>query len=130
VGRFSKAQRVGFTLAAGFFVVAGSLHFAVPGPYIRIVPPWLPWPAHLVAISGFFEILGGLGLIAPAFRRAAAWGLVALLAAVFPANIYMATDPTAAGAANIPTVLLWARLPLQVAFAWWVLWSTRPRQAY
>ncbi len=89
----SKAQRVNIALAAVGFVIAGSLHFIRPEPYIRITPPYLPWHSQLVALSGFFEILGGLGLLMPRVRRAAAWFLVALLVAVFPANIYMATNP-------------------------------------
>jgi uncharacterized membrane protein len=125
--RFSKAQRIGLVAAAIFFVAAGCLHFAKPAPYIKIVPPWLPWPAQLVAVSGFFEILGGLGLLIPSFRRAAAWGLVSLLIAVFPANLYMAASPAAVGASSIPKALLWVRLPLQAGFIWWVLWSSRPR---
>jgi len=80
----------------------------------------------MVQISGAFEILGGLGLLIPALRRAAAWGLVALLIAVFPANIYMVTDPVAVGAASISPLVLWGRLPLQLVFIAWVLWATRP----
>jgi uncharacterized membrane protein len=120
-------RRVALILAAIGFVTAGSLHFIFPGPYIRIVPPWLPCRSQLVAISGFFEILGGAGLLIGRVRRNAAWGLVALLTAVFPANIYMATNPVEAGAASVPAILLWARLPLQVFFIWCVLWCTRPR---
>ena len=65
--------------AAIFYVVAGSLHFIKPATYLRIMPPYIPWPAGVVRLSGAFEILGGLGLFVPATRRAAAWGLVALL---------------------------------------------------
>lgn len=89
------------------------------------MPPYIPWHAALVRISGAFEILGGLGLLVPSTRRAAAWGLVALLLAVFPANIYMALHPVEAGAASIAPVLLWLRLPLQAFLIWWVLWCTQ-----
>ena len=61
--RFSKAQRVGTAVTAAGFAIAGSLHFIKPEPYIGIMPPWLPWHAQLVAVSGFFEIAGGLGLL-------------------------------------------------------------------
>jgi uncharacterized membrane protein len=122
----SNAQRAGIALAAAGFVIAGSLHFIKPEPYARIIPPYLPWHGQLVAISGFFEILGGLGLLIPQLRRAAAWGLVALLVAVFPANIYMATNPAETGAAWIAPILRWIRLPLQFLLIWWVLWCTRP----
>jgi uncharacterized membrane protein len=127
VASLSIAQRVGLILAAIFYVGAGTLHFVTPDPYLRIMPPYIPWHAAMVAVSGGFEILGGLGLLVPPMRRAAAWGLVALLIAVFPANIYMATNPIEAGAASIAPVLRWGRLPLQPLLAWWLLWCTRPR---
>ena len=69
-------------------------------------------------VAGLSEIAGGIGLLIPALRRAAAWGLVALLVAVFPANVYMAMEQ--------PNLLLWGRLPLQIVLIWWVLWCTRP----
>jgi uncharacterized membrane protein len=123
----STAQRIGVALAAIFYVVAGALHFLKPEPYLRIMPPYIPWHVAMVRVSGGFEILGGLGLLVSATRRAAAWGLVALLIAVFPANIYMATHPIEAGAASIAPVLRWGRLPLQLLLIWWLLWCTKPR---
>jgi uncharacterized membrane protein len=123
----STAQRIAVVVAAVFYIVAGALHFIKPAPYLRIMPPYIPWHAAMVRISGAFEILGGLGLLVPATRRAAAWGLVALLVAVFPANIYMAMHPIEAGAASIAPVLRWGRLPLQLVLICWVLWCTRPR---
>jgi uncharacterized membrane protein len=114
-------------VAAVLYIGAGSLHFIRPEPYLRIVPPYVPWHAAMVRISGAFEILGGLGLLLPATRRAAAWGLVALLIAVFPANLYMAMYPVDAGAAAIAPVLRWGRLPLQALLIWWLVWGTRPR---
>ena len=110
-----------------FFVAAGSLHFVRPEIYLRIMPPYIPWHVAMVRVSGLFEILGGLGVLLPWSRRIAAWGLVALLIAVFPANIYMATNPVDAGAASLAPALRWGRLPLQGLFIWWVLWCTRPR---
>jgi len=89
------------------------------------VPPYIPWSLAMVQISGVCEIVGGIGLLLPQVRRAAAWGLVALLIAVFPANIYMVTDPVAAGAGSLSPLVLWGRLPLQFVFIWWVLWATR-----
>jgi uncharacterized membrane protein len=79
-------------LIGALFVAAGALHFVVPRPYEAIVPPYLPSPKVLVAISGACEILGGLGVVVPATRRFSGWGLVALLLAIFPANVYMAVD--------------------------------------
>lgn len=115
-------------LASVFYIGAGILHFTKTGFYLKIVPPYVPWHPAMVYISGACEIAGGIGLLIPPLRRAAAWGLVALLIAVFPANVFMATDPLAAGAESIPPAILWGRLPLQLVFIWWVLWATRARR--
>src|SRR3984885_2305000 len=123
----SPAKRIALVLAAIFYVFAGSEHFLNPGFYLKIVPPYIPWHVAMVNVSGCFEILGGLGLLIPRTRRAAAWGLIALLIAVFPANLYMATNPIEAGAVSIAPVLRWGRLPIQVVLMWWVLWCTRTR---
>jgi uncharacterized membrane protein len=123
----STAQRIGVAVAAAFYVGAGALHFIKPEPYLRIMPPYIPWHEAMVRVSGAFEILGGLGLLVSATRRAAAWGLIALLVAVFPSNIYMATHPIEAGALSIAPVLRWGRLPLQLLLVWWLLWCTKPR---
>jgi uncharacterized membrane protein len=120
-------QWIALLLAAIFYVVAGTLHFLRPEFYLKIMPPYIPWHAAMVEISGFFEILGGVGLLIPRTRRAAAWGLVLLLIAVFPANLYMATNPIETGATSIAPALRWGRLPLQALFVWWVLWCSRPR---
>jgi uncharacterized membrane protein len=123
----STAQTVCLALAAAFYVAAGMLHFLMPAPYLKIMPPYIPWHRPMVLISGVFEILGGVGLLVPRARRNAAWGLVALLIAVFPANVYMATNPIDAGAASIAPVLRWGRLPLQLLLVWWLPWCTGPR---
>jgi uncharacterized membrane protein len=123
----SSAQRIGVGLAAAFYVVAGALHFIKPEPYLSIMPPYIPWHVAMVRVSGACEILGGLGLLVSGTSRAASWGLVALLIAVFPANIYMAIHPIEAGAASIAPVLRWGRLPLQPLLIWWLLWCTKPR---
>jgi uncharacterized membrane protein len=125
--KLSTGQWIALALAAIFYVVAGTLHFLRPEFYLKIMPPYIPWHAAMVEISGFFEILGGLGLLIPRTRRAAAWGLVLLLIAVFPANLYMATNPVETGATAIAPALRWGRLPLQALFIWWVLWCSRPR---
>lgn len=87
--------------------------------YEDIVPPQFGHAAALVAVSGFAEIAGGIGLAISPTRRAAGWGLIALLVAVWPANIFMALD---AGhfAAVAPAWLLWLRVPLQIGLIWWV----------
>ena len=123
----SAAQRIGMVIAAIFYVVTGALHFIKPEPYLRIMPPYIPWHIAMVRVSGVFEILGGLGLLVPETRRAAAWGLIALLIAVFPANIYLATHPMESGVVSIAPVLRWVRLPLQLLLVWWLLWCTKLR---
>jgi uncharacterized membrane protein len=123
----STAQGIGWVSAALFYAVAGTLHFIKPDAYLKIMPPYIPWHVAMVSVSGGFEIIGGLGLLVPQMRRASAWGLIALLIAVFPANVYMATNPTDAGAASIAPVFRWGRLPLQLILVWWLLWCTRPR---
>jgi uncharacterized membrane protein len=111
-------------LLALAMVGVGVMHFATPEPFARIVPAWLPAPLALVYVSGAFEILGGLGLLVPRARRAAAIGLCALYIAVFPANVNMAVNRISLDEAKpIPPVALWLRLPLQavfIAWAWWV----------
>ena len=104
-------------LAAICFVVAGTFHFLRPEFYRQIVPPYFPAPRLLVLISGTAEIAGGIGLLIPPLRRAAGWGLIALLLAVFPANIYMAQHPEKF---HFAPWILWARLPLQGLFILWV----------
>jgi len=127
--KLSTAQWIGLALAAVFYVVAGSLHFSRPEFYLKIMPPYIPWHLAMVQISGFFEMVGGLGLLVPRTRRAAAWGLVALLIAVFPANLYMATNPVETDSVALAPAIRWGRLPLQIVFIWWVLWCTRRRDA-
>jgi uncharacterized membrane protein len=102
-----------------FMVGVGVLHFVSPKGFERIVPKQLPNPRALVYISGVFEILGGVGLLVPMTQRFAAWGLIALFLAVFPANINMALNKIPLGRKPVPTWALWARLPLQfVLIAW------------
>jgi len=98
-----------------FFIIAGTLHFMNASFYLTIVPSILPYPLALVYLSGAFEILGGIGVLVPACRRAAGYGLIALLIAVFPANIKMFADHVHEGF-SIITVALFLRLPLQVVF--------------
>ena len=106
-------------------IVVGITHFIVPEQYARIVPPQLPYPFELVYISGFFEILGGFGLVIPFVSVAAAWGLIALYIAVFPANINMAVNSIPIdGIPQIPW-LYWARLPFQAVLIAWAYWYTR-----
>nr|HEX4317236.1 DoxX family protein [Kofleriaceae bacterium] len=106
-------------LLTAVMVGAGAMHFLRPEPYLQMMPSALPAPGALVAISGLAEIAGGLGLILPATRRLAAWGLIALFVAVFPANLNMALNDLPLGDTVVPTWALWARLPLQALLIAW-----------
>jgi uncharacterized membrane protein len=105
-----------------FFVAAGANHFVHTSFYVRIVPDWLPAHLLLVRISGACEMLGGTGLIFPATRRWAAIGLIALLVAVFPANVQMALHPELYRDMGNEIAFL-IRLPIQVILVWWI-WRT------
>lgn len=114
-------------VCAAMFLVAGALHFAVPGPYRGVVPAWLPRADLLVAVSGAAELAGGAGLLMPKWRRAAGWGLLLLLAAVFPANVEMLRLGRARGVSGWAETLLWVRLPLQALLMAWVWRVSRPK---
>lgn len=118
-------MRVSTAITGLAFVFAGTMHFVRPGMYQKIVPPQLGHESELVAISGIAEIAGGLGLLMPQTRRAAGYGLIALLLAVWPANIYMAADARFASVA--PAWALWGRVPLQLVLMWWVERVSRER---
>jgi uncharacterized membrane protein len=120
-----RSSRPGRILMGALYVTAGTLHFVITRRYVAIMPPYLPEPHALVLISGAAEIAGGLGVLAPfpPLRRAAAWGLVASLIAVMPANIYMVTDHEKFAA--IPLWVLWLRLPLQLPLLYWAWRYTR-----
>ena len=107
-------------LIAAIFIGAGTLHLLRPGSFVGMVPPWLPSPRLLVLVSGVCELLGGAGVLIPATRVAAGWGLVALLVAVFPANVHMLLAARADGASRWWQIALVLRLPLQLALIWWV----------
>ena len=102
-----------------FFTGIGLLHFVRPDVVDRAVPPTVPMsPRAATLISGVAEVAGGLGLLHPATRPAARWGLIALLVAVFPGNIYMAQHPEKFR--PLPRWALLARLPFQPLMVWWV----------
>ena len=120
-------------LLALFFVLAGVNHFINPGFYLKIMPPYLPWHLLLVYLSGFLEIALGILLLIPKLTHIAGWGLIALLIAVFPANIHMAVNHELFP--EYRAVSLWLRLPLQFVLMALSYWSTLPvvppgRRAY
>lgn len=122
----SKYKEILRVILAISIIIVGILHFAIPEPFVKIVPPQLPYPLELVYISGFFEILGGIGLLVPNVSRAAAWGLIALFIAVFPANINMAVNRIHLD--NVPDSPIFQaiRLPLQAVLIAWAWWYTKP----
>lgn len=110
-------------LMSAFYVFGGVLHLARPDFYLPMMPPYLPWHLGLVYLSGMAEVVLGMGVPIPRSRTLAAWGIILLLIAVFPANVHIALHnvpvfgaPEGAGMWN------WVRLPLQgvlIAWAWW-----------
>lgn len=109
---------------AVLYVAAGINHFWHPATYVQIMPRWAPAPGLLVQLSGIAEIALGVLLVPRATRRLAAWGLVALLLAVFPANIQMALDWHRTG--HPLEWIAWLRLPLQIPLLLWAYAFTRP----
>jgi uncharacterized membrane protein len=111
-------------LLAAFFIGAGVNHFVSPRYYEAIVPPSLKDSAkRVVDVSGVAEIAGGLGVLVPSTRRVSGLGLIALLLAVFPANVYMAREPERFK--RVPRWALYARLPLQPLMMLWAWRATR-----
>jgi uncharacterized membrane protein len=106
-------------------IIVGITHFLRAEEYAKIVPPLLAYPFTLVYVSGVFEILGGIGLLIPLVSEAAAWGLIALFIAVFPANIYMTLHHIEINGIPDNQILYWARLPLQAVLIAWAWWYTR-----
>ena len=111
-----SAKAVGRWVFAALFVLAGVGHFASTDFFARIVPPYVPYPRAMVLVSGGFEILLGILLAIPRTSRIAAWGLIALLLAVFPANLFMYQHADKFG---LPSLLLLLRLPLQGLLIYW-----------
>jgi uncharacterized membrane protein len=119
----STPKRVLLWLMAAFYVVAGVNHFASPEFYLPMMPDYLPWHLALIYVSGVAEIALGIAVLIPRLRVLAAWGIIALLVAVFPANLYAAMH-------EIPligteTIWNWVRLPFQALFIAWAWWYTR-----
>jgi len=115
-----------------FYLLAGLNHFRDPGFYLPMMPPYLPWHAALVYLSGVAEMALGAAVLFPSVRQAAAWGIIVLLIAVFPANIHIAVhNVPLGGAAEGLGMWNWVRLPLQAVLIAWAWWYTQlePRHA-
>ena len=114
-----------------FFIAAGVLHFVKPATYLAMMPPWIPFHKESIALSGVAEVAGGAALFSDRTARFGAWWLVALLVAVFPANVHMAVNPEqikGLDRTGIPHWALWLRLPLQFVAIWLVLRDTSKSQ--
>jgi len=118
-----KLKYVGLALVFLFFMLGGVGHFTNAEFFINIVPPYLPFPEALVAISGVFEILGAIGILIPRFRQWTGWALFALVICVTPANIHMWMNPDQFP--DVPEAFLTIRLFLQIFLLWLIWWSTR-----
>ena len=118
----TKIRTISKWLLALFMVGAGTMHFINPDFYLNIMPPYLPLHLELVFLSGVCEVALGVLLFVPRFSRIAAWGIIALLIAVFPANIYVFQNQDVLPA---PPIIHLLRLPLQGVFILWAYWHTR-----
>ena len=122
----SILKRVLLWVMAAFYVWAGIAHFLRPDFYEVMMPPYLPWHYELVILSGVAEVLCGVGLLIPQTRKLAAWATIALLVAVFPANLHVAfNDVPVFGATEGPGPIGFVRLPLQLVLIAWAWWYTK-----
>ena len=110
-------------LMSVFYILGGIEHFTNVGLYMKIMPPYLPYHKELVYLSGVFEIILGIMLLFEKTRFLAGWGLILLLIAIFPANIYLAQNNGAA--MNISPALAWGRLPFQAVFIAIAYWHSK-----
>ncbi len=117
------AKVIGKMVFAALFIVGGAGHFVATDIYMRIMPPYLPYHRALVLVSGVFEFALGVLLLVPRTSRLAAWGLIALLVAVFPSNVFMYQHPERF---PLPPLLLLLRLPLQGVLILWAWAYTTP----
>lgn len=119
--RTGKKKKIWTYVLSVFLVAVGILHFVKTAVFVSAVPPYIPYPTEMVLISGVFEILGGIGIIVSPVKRWSGIGLIALLVAVYPANIHMAINHELFP--KIPPAVLWFRLTLQplLIYAVWLL---------
>lgn len=119
----SRSHLIALLAIAAFFLGGGIGHFMFSRFFVSIVPDYVPTPALAVAVSGLCEIAGAIGLLMPRMRRMAGFGLLLLIIAVFPANLWMAQHPEQFS--TFPAWLLYARLPLQLVLLIWVGFAMR-----
>lgn len=109
-------HQVSLYIMSAAYLFAGISHFRIPKFFIKITPPWVPAPEKVNLIVGAIEILLAIGLVIPATTKLAAWGIIALLIAVFPANIYHHQLVKRKGKNTWPTLI---RLPVQIVLIYW-----------
>jgi len=121
-----QLQNDAMIAAAVMFVLIGMMHLATPRKLTYMIEGWLPYALELVLISGVLEIVFGIGLLVPAVRSYAAWGLILLLIVMFPANIYVAVKQLPApGGLPAKPWYTWSRLVFQPVYIAWVWWCVR-----
>jgi uncharacterized membrane protein len=119
-------KKISLYLMAGLYTAAGINHFIQPGMYMRIMPPWLVWHKGFIIVSGVCEILFGLLLIPCRTRQIAAWCIIVLLVAIFPANVQMMVNYLHED--NRQLWLAIFRMPLQLVLIWWAYLFTNPAE--
>lgn len=109
-----------------FYGLAGVLHLISPRPFVSIVPPWVPAPEIVVALTGIAEIAGALGLAqrkSPRLRAAAGWGLALYALCVWPANVQHMLIDLARASGGLPLAYHIPRLAAQPLLIWLALWA-------
>ena len=123
----SRTKRILLWLMAAFYVFGGFNHLMNPDFYVAIMPPGLPNPEWLNVFAGLAEIVLGIYVLEPRVRVLAAWGIIALLVAIFPANVWVAMENFGSdGPGTGNAVFNYVRLPFQALFIAWAWWYTRP----
>jgi len=122
----SLVKRILLYVMAAFYVFAGVMHFVRPEFYRPLMPPYLPWHGFLIFLSGVAEVVLGAAVLVPSLRTIAAWGIILLLIAIFPANLHVALyNVPLAGNAEGAGIWNWVRLPFQGVLILWAWWYTR-----
>ncbi len=120
----TKLKNISLAILVIFYLMAGFNHFHNPGSYLKIIPPYFPYPAILNLLSGFFEIAFAIMLVFKSTRRFAAWGIILMLIAFVPVHVQMVQDaPLILGTLKVSPLVAWIRLvilqPLLILWAWW-----------
>ncbi len=123
INRLFSGQYLARLFVFAWFFIGGTMHFARPDLFLRIVPPYIPFPLAAVYTSGFFELLGAISLLFKPMRSPAGYGLMLLTVAVTPANVYMLQHADLFSA--VPQWALIARLPIQLLLIWLIWWCSR-----